>query len=613
VYAWNTLGAIFGVLFAVHVALPFLGLKALIVAGAVADITVALALLWRLNLVDSPVRWQAASVVGVIAILLASSLVNFDTVKMASGVYRIGNLEDSSSSQPVFHRDGKTATIDVIRQGTALSIRTNGKPDATLETVGPTPTSDEFTMVLAAALPMAYLPDARNVANIGFGSGLTTHTLLANPAIKSVDTVEIEPAMVEGARKFGALVERAYADPRSTIYIDDAKSFFAGRNSKYDVIVSEPSNPWVSGVSSLFSEEFYRQIKRHINDGGMLVQWIQLYEINTELVATILKALGANFSDYIVYDSHGSNLLILAVPNGKLGDLDPRGIQAPLLADQLARLGVRDTNELRLQKIGRKKTLHKLFLSYGPQANSDYFPIVDLQAPKSRFLQTTASEIAALAIAPIPVMDMLDGDSIDSVTVNTARRSALSLRVQQSIVSNDIRDYFLSGAFPAGTLLESGSRVGLGYVRDKLIKCVEPEKEDAWFEPLFEVAQTVSVHLPAVESAKVWQLIESAKCFNRLSETQKEWIALFKNVGNRNASAMAELSQRLLERGRGLTPEQTEYLLMAGMTGLIVQQDNAAAQQLWKKYANQIARGSKPSLVMRLLYVHSRAVEQRTN
>lgn len=76
---------------------------------------------------------------------------------------------------------------------------------------------------------------------------------------------------------------------------------------------------------------------------------------------------------------------------------------------------------------------------------------------------------------------------------------------------------------------------------------------------------------------------------------------------------MADLSQRLLERGAVLTPAQAEYLLMAGMTGLIVQQDYAAAQLLWKKYANKIAMGSKPSLVMRLLYVHSCAVDRRAN
>ena len=82
---------------------------------------------------------------------------------------------------------------------------------------------------------------------IGFGSGLTTATLLGAPGLKQVDTIEIEQAMVDGANFFRPRVERAYADPRSRIIIDDAKSYFARARERYDLIVSEPSNPWVSG------------------------------------------------------------------------------------------------------------------------------------------------------------------------------------------------------------------------------------------------------------------------------------------------------------------------------------------------------------------------------
>jgi spermidine synthase len=606
VYAWNTLGAIFGVLFAIHVALPYLGLKGTIVAGAIADIAIALALLWKLDHAGSFVRRGVVSAASVLAILVAVNLVTLDAAKMASGVYRVGNLETFESSEAVFHRDGKTATIDVVRHGTTLSIRTNGKPDATLETVSPAPMPDEFTMVLAAALPMAHMPNARTVANIGFGSGLTTHALLANPLIKSVDSVEIEPAMIEGARNFGPLVARAYSDPRSVIHIDDAKSYFASRNAKYDVIVSEPSNPWISGVSTLFSEEFYKQIKRHMNEGAVLVQWVQLYEIDTRLVSSIFTALGANFSDYVVYDSDGGNLLILAVPTGTIGALDPAALQAPLLAAHLARLGIHGVNELGMQRVGRKKTLHKLFLSFGAPANSDYFPIVDLNAPKSRFLQTTATEIVALGIAPIPVMDMLDGEPIRGIEMNTARRAALSPRVRRSIAANDLREYFLTGAFPPESRFRSAFRLSMSYARDKLVSCNGPDKDDVWFPPLFEAAQLISVYLPPAESAKVWQLMEGSKCFGKLSEAQRDWIRLFRSVGDRNAAAMADISGKLLETQTGLSSSEAEYLLMAGMTGLIAGQDRAAALRMWDKYSREIPTEGRPSLALRLLSVHAR-------
>jgi spermidine synthase len=128
------------------------------------------------------------------------------------------------------------------------------------------PALDEFTMVLAAVLPLAYRPEIATAAAIGFGSGLTTATLLASPNIQRVDTIEIEPAMVDGARHFLPWVSRAYSDRRSRIIFDDAKSFFARGKERYDLIVSEPSNPWVSGTSSLFTQEFYSRIRGYLND-----------------------------------------------------------------------------------------------------------------------------------------------------------------------------------------------------------------------------------------------------------------------------------------------------------------------------------------------------------
>ena len=125
---------------------------------------------------------------------------------------------------------------------------------------------------------------------IGIGTGLTTHTLLQSLDIERVDTVEIESAMAEAARGFMPRNSAAFVDPRGAIFIDDAKGFFSTHHSRYDLIISEPSNPWVSGVSGLFTREFYRRIRKHLNEGGLLVQWIQLYEMDASLVATVLGA-----------------------------------------------------------------------------------------------------------------------------------------------------------------------------------------------------------------------------------------------------------------------------------------------------------------------------------
>ncbi|MBL0124700.1 MAG: spermidine synthase, partial [Betaproteobacteria bacterium] len=360
VYAWNTLGAIVGVLFAVHIAMPSFGLKNLIVIAAVVDIGIAIVLGARLPQIRLHKVFPWAAGLGVLSVLSAVLLVEFDSSKMASGVYRQGRLQDPQKVKNLYHRDGKTASIDVVKDPNIQAIITNGKTDAAMSMDGDASIADESTMVLAGALPLAHKPHAKKIANIGFGSGLTTHTLLGSTSITSVDTIEIEPAMVEGARLFGDMVERAYTDPRSKIHIEDAKSFFAGRKDKYDIIVSEPSNPWVSGVSGLFSNEFYTQIKRHLQDDGVLVQWIQLYEIDIELVSSILKALGANFEDYVAYEVGLGDMVIMAVPKGKLLPLTETPFQSPLLKAQLARLGIHEVRDLEMRRIGGKKFLQHL-------------------------------------------------------------------------------------------------------------------------------------------------------------------------------------------------------------------------------------------------------------
>ena len=147
--------------------------------------------------------------------------------------------------------------------------------------------------------------DAKRIANIGFGSGLTTHALLASPGIERLDTIEIERQMVQGAKAFMPRNRRAFEDPRGRVHFEDAKTYFAAHGEKYDIIVSEPSNPWVSGVATLFSEEWYGNVKRYLRDDGLFVQWVQAYEIDSGLLSTVFNALGKHFGDYTIYTADG--------------------------------------------------------------------------------------------------------------------------------------------------------------------------------------------------------------------------------------------------------------------------------------------------------------------
>ena len=122
--------------------------------------------------------------------------------------------------------------------------------------------------------------------------------------------------MINAAKLFGPRVRLAYDDPRSHLQIEDAKSYFSFHKKKYDLIISEPSNPWVSGVASLFTKEFFSRVREYLNEDGLLVQWIHLYEIDMPLVASIMNALSPNFSDYVIYGTNSADIIIVARPTG---------------------------------------------------------------------------------------------------------------------------------------------------------------------------------------------------------------------------------------------------------------------------------------------------------
>ncbi|MGH8518705.1 MAG: hypothetical protein ACREUE_14735, partial [Panacagrimonas sp.] len=178
VYAANTLGAIAGVLVAVHAGLPLLGLKGTLILGALVDVALGLVLL---RFLERPVRYAAAACAG---LFLAVGLgVQLDVHKMTAGVFRHGELQSSSDATILFNKDGKTATVHLVKYADATSLRTNGKSDGSinLDRDGQRGT-DEITMVLTGALPLALRPQARTAAVIGIGTGLTTHTLLQSLA-----------------------------------------------------------------------------------------------------------------------------------------------------------------------------------------------------------------------------------------------------------------------------------------------------------------------------------------------------------------------------------------------------------------------------------------------
>ena len=413
VYAVNTLGAIVGVILGIYCLIPWLGLRLSLWSAASVDVVLGLVLLgavWRKQ--ASPFRKTAWASVGVAGLLLFSVLASrFDLELMSSGVFRHGVLK-MPGQVAIYHEDGRTSSVAILKTADTLSLTTNGKPDASIGMEDEV-AIDEMTMVSAAVLPMLYKPVAPTVGIVGFGSGMTTHYVLGNPEVGEVHTIEIEPAMVRAARHFGDRVARAYEDSRSHIVIDDAKSYFSTNRKKYNMVISEPSNPWVSGVAALFSKEFYAFVPRHLSEDGLFVQWIQLYEMGPELVASIAKALLPYFVDIHLFQGNNTDLIVLASPRQPLSRVGALAFPASwpqAFREEMAHRGLREEADIGTLYLGNKEVL-EAFVALFPEvpANSDYFPLLQLEAPKARFKGQGTYFFAELKNAPWPVLEVLTG------------------------------------------------------------------------------------------------------------------------------------------------------------------------------------------------------------
>jgi len=409
VYAWNTLGAIVGVFAALHWLIPMLGLRNAMLSAAAIDLAIGVGLITIADRGRSIHRASAGFAVSVGVLALAIVTIDFDPYRLASGVFRSGNDRLGDDMQMLYYRDGKTASVATYQTlgGTTRFITHNGKVDAALTLDSATPaTGDEPTMVLAAALPLALNRDYERAAVIGFGSGLTTHVLLQDARLEQVDTIEIEARMVEGARRFEHRVSAAYDDPRSRVLIDDALSVVAATSQPYDLIVSEPSNPWMAGVGGLFADEFYQFTASRLSADGVFVQWLQLYEINDELVGSVLSALTPHFADFQAWMANDTDLLIMASQK-PLGELEAARLFDGDLGRELALADLTDPAQINLRHYGDRRWLLALTRTLNQPANSWYYPRLSLEAPRARFEASRAARLIELAVSPSPAQQLL--------------------------------------------------------------------------------------------------------------------------------------------------------------------------------------------------------------
>lgn len=385
-YAWNTLGAITGSFAAGFFVLPELGLqRGLIVCSL---LTAGLAAVLLLSDRGRAVRVLAPAIV-TIAVLATWLLPRWNLTHFSAGLFRISLArqlifyEDRRQPEMLFYKDGISTTVSVEKWGKHLALKNNGKVDASNG-------DDMSTQIMVGLLPLLFHPTALdkppNVAVVGYGSGVTIGAVTQFP-IAHADVVELEPAVVEaGDRYFADVSHLPSHDPRVKVIIGDGRNFMTQSDRPYDVIISEPSNPWISGVSNLFTTDYWKLARSRLSDDGVFCQWAQLYELSQPNVKTLLRSFSSVFPyTYIFAAEHRSSDVLLIAAKRPL-PLDVERLRRnfserfPLLRAELHRAGADQPEEVLADLLLVPDELAAY--TAGAPLNTDDNALIEFRAPR---------------------------------------------------------------------------------------------------------------------------------------------------------------------------------------------------------------------------------------
>jgi spermidine synthase len=341
IYAVNTIGAVTGALLAGFVLVPRIGLHLTIRAVTVLVAVAAIAILVT---VAGRGRGRTVGLAEALVVLAAAAwLPQWDRLLLSSGAYKYAaamrgpSLETAlTAGDLLFYREGATGTVAVRQLAGTVSLAIDGKVDASNA-------GDMLTQRLLAHVPLLLHPDPTRAAILGLGSGVTLGSALTHP-LRDATVLEISPEVVDASHFFDAENHRALADPRTRLVVGDGRTHLMLGRATYDVIISEPSNPWMAGIASLFTKEFFEGVRARLAPGGVLCQWAHTYDISNDDLKSIVATFLSVFPHGTMWLVGDADVLLV----GSTGALDDRiaGMAAawkrPGVADDLASVGVRN-------------------------------------------------------------------------------------------------------------------------------------------------------------------------------------------------------------------------------------------------------------------------------
>jgi len=506
-YSANTVGAIVGSVIAGFWLLPWLGSFRLIVGAAMVNVLLALVLDLRQPPRMPPVGFDLLCLLSAGAIASSPFFYNRSLLSLSAVLYgnsyegRLTLAETAATKDLIFSAEGVNDSIAVVRTDGNVALRINGKVDAS--------TDDARTQLLLGHLGAAFHPAPRRVLIIGFGSGMTAAAVSRYPDVERIDCVEIEPAVMRAAPYLESLNHDVLEDHRLHVIFDDARNFLLTTRENYDLIISEPSNPWIAGIAALFTDEYYAAARKRLAPGGMFVQWVQAYSIAPADLRMITRTYASEFPEVTLWRAGETDLLLL-------GRTDPSPFQFRHLRSAWSNRAVRDDFES--LAIHQPEGLVAYFLlddaavrklSQGGRLNTDDHTLLEYHAPQSLLAR-----------------DLIDADQD---LIAQFRRSPLPANLESAERSEAL-------AAGATTALDLDDRANA----KKLLEVADSQPESAKRDVAWGRLALIEGRLPAAKHS-----LEAALTLDPDSLEAMHWLAIAEEGNGEDSSARSRVDEML--------------------------------------------------------------------
>lgn len=343
----NTVGAVLGALLAGFFFIPLFGVQNSFRLLAVGNLCLSFYLFLHFR-PTGVMRYLCPALLGC-GLLVAIFPLTWRPELMNSGVYvyaakylQMGGMEKILAQEKILKViEGQETTVAIHESldGQTRFFTVNGKTDGGTGI-------DMATQILVGQLPVLLHRAPDDVLVIGLGTGVSLLGLPDHP-VKKIDCVEISPEVVKAYDYFKNVTNDPLRDPKVELLIDDGRNHLLTTTKKYDVIVSEPSNPWQSGNANLFTDDFYKIAAARLNQNGLFCQWIGLYDITSENLRILARTFLRTFPRAMVFNA-GSDLIIVGAQHELAFDYDNlnRRMQIPGVRDAMSKIGIRSPGEL---------------------------------------------------------------------------------------------------------------------------------------------------------------------------------------------------------------------------------------------------------------------------